>query len=365
MKTCFHRTQHNLLLAIVRMGIVGLWCALCIVSSLSYAADGPKGGTDINKTFDQMKDKLPNQVLLEVHIFEVILRNEDEIGFLYDIVGEVGEFRGTTLGGADIAESNLTVLGMGNRNSLLPAGANIAAAVFQGDRGEIHAIFQALAEDQIIKVHANPIIMTLEGVPALLKAGDEIPFLAREITGNVETFVTKTETTGTELYITPTVDYGDMDIEKKNPYISIKLSANLSTVTRFREEVGFTQPIIDTRQYNTSVSLEEGELILVGGLFRDSKVKKERGIPILRDVPIMGRLFRSSSNSQIVSQLFVMVRPVLVDIWSKEGREKQFLDHRRIDKAREMLNQETGEIDSGHSPFEQFRELFIERQAPK
>ncbi|MBD3267472.1 hypothetical protein GF373_12460, partial [bacterium] len=175
------------LIAWVLVLFVFLFCG-----SEAFSAKGSSGGVgDVEKYYKGLQEskKLPLQVFLEVNIFEVILRNEDDIGFIYDILGEVGEFRGTTLAGDPIIESNLGVLGRSARDSLMPAGANIAAAVFEGDSGEIQTVFQALTEDQIVQIHANPIILTVEGYPAQLKSGDEVPFLSRAVLGNTETFV--------------------------------------------------------------------------------------------------------------------------------------------------------------------------------
>ena len=192
---------------------------------------------DLNAYSAGIENKLPMQVFLEVNIFEVMLRNSDEIGFLYDVLGQVGEFRGTNLGGDQTIESNLSVLGAGARKALLPSGANIAAAIFEGNNGEVQMLFQALAEDRIVRVHANPIILTVEGIPARIKAGDEIPYLARvSIGGYIQTVVSNSQQTGVELTITPTVSYMDMDAEKKNPYITADIFANLSSVTRYRQE---------------------------------------------------------------------------------------------------------------------------------
>jgi general secretion pathway protein D len=247
---------------------------------------------------------------------------------------------------------------------LLPAGANIAAAVFEGDEGEIQLIFQALAEDQVVRIHSNPIILTVEGHPAQLKAGDDVPFLSRAVLGNTETFVSESAQTGVNLLITPTVSYMDMDVEQEKPYITIRLDAELSSVTRFREEEGFTQPIIDNRQYKTVVCLREDERILIGGLFRDSQVKTTRGIPILRDIPVLGRLFRSSSDKRTISQLFVMIRPMLLDIWTEGGADQRFMDGDVFRDTREMLERGAEEMDHDPSPFEEFRELFIDHGTP-
>ncbi len=314
----------------------------------------------------QEKKSLPVQVFLEVNVFEVLIKNQDDIGFIYNLFGEIGHIQGNNLAGDPVIESNMGVLGSGNRNQLLPTGANINATFLREDDGYVHAVFQALAEDQIVKVHSNPILITVEGVSARLVTGDIIPFLARASLGNVETVVSDFRSTGVTLEITPYVGFLPTDVNHNNPYIMTEIDADLSTVSRFREEEGFAQPIVDTRQFNTSVWLKDGNRILIGGIFRDSNSKRSRGIPLLKDIPLLGRIFRSSSNISTISQLYIMIRPSILDIWGdqsfEESLSQQEQDYRRL---RETLDQRAQEIEIDASPLEQFRELFLDRSTPE
>ncbi len=318
------------------------------------------------KQQQKQKRSLPLQVFLEVNVFEVLIKNKDDIGFVYNLFGEMGAVQGSNMAGDPVIESNMGVLGSGNRNLLLPTGANINATFLRQDDGYVHAVFQALAEDQIVKIHANPILITVEGVSARLVTGDVIPFLARASLGNVETVVSDFRTTGVTLEITPYIGYLPMDAQQKNPYILTEVKTDLSTVTRFREEEGFAQPIVDTRQFTTSVWLRDGARILIGGLFRDANTKRSTGIPILKDIPLLGRLFRSSSNVSSVSQLYIMIRPSILDIWEGDSYEESLsMQERDYKQLRERLDKRAQEIEIGTSPMEQFRSLFLDRSTPE
>ncbi len=344
--------------------------------SVTYNRDG-KTGVFPEKEFQTLYKNLKNdyktnkshplQVFLEINVFEVLVRNVDDIGFIYNLFGEIGPFEGTNLAGDPVIESNMGVLGSGNRNQLLPTGANINATVLRADDGYVHAVFQALAEDQIVKVHANPIMITVEGVPARLETGDDIPFLARASLREVVTVVSDFRNTGVTLEVTPVIGYMSTDVQHKNPFIRTEIDADLSTVTRFREEEGFAQPIVDTRQYSTTVWLRDGMRILIGGLFKDSNSKRMRGVPILKDLPLLGRLFRSSGNTSRVSQLYIMIRPSILDIWSEEESFEETLSEQEQNykQLREMLDKRAQEVKIDTSPMEQFRELFLDRSTPQ
>lgn len=349
--------------------------AAAFIPLLAAAPSWPQYAMDKNglpdATFNQIHqdlqargdDSMPLQVFLEINIFEVLVNDTYDIGFIYDILGEVSSFRGTNLAGDPTIESDLSVLGLANRNELLPAGANIVASILEDEDNEVQVVIQALAEDRILKVHANPTLLTVEGVPVRLESGEQIPYLARRNVGDVETVESKFSTTGVTLEITPYVSYLPTDVQRRNPFIYADIYAELSSVSRFREEQGFVQPIIDSRQTRTPVWVKEKSRILIGGLFRDRLEKRERGIPILKDIPLLGRIFRSTSNRNRISHLFVMIRPTLLDLWGGMQDESPLEQARSLRRLLDRRVRE--EVNSQQDPLlDQFRELF-ERSSPE
>lgn len=309
------------------------------------------------------KGELPLQVFLEVNIFEVILDDSVDIGVIYDLLGEVGDFRGTTLGGDNVTESDLSVLPGRNRDQLLPSGANIVARVFEGDDGEVLATIQALAQDNLFRVHANPVLLTISGHTAKLQAGDDIPFLNRVNLGDALTVETLFRETGVTLEITPWVEFLETDIERKNPFIFANVNAELKTVTRFREEEGFLQPITDTRQYKSGLWLKSDERILIGSVFKDSKLDTIRGIPILMDIPVLGRLFRGTRESTSISQLFIMIRPAVFDVWAEDSSLQPLEQQSKM--MREFLRSKTFDVDERPDPIGELRDLFFDDASPE
>ena len=301
------------------------------------------------------------QVFIEVNIFELLIRDEDDIGFVYDLLGKLAEC-GHQPCRRECYRKRSRRVGQWHPRCSASCGANIVARVFDSDEGEIHAVIQALAEDQIVKVHANPIILTVENVPARLESGEDVPYLERVSLGDVETVVSTYRQTGVSLEVTPDVKFFETDVQRKNPYITLDVTADLSNVSRFREEEGFTQPIVDTRNYTTTVEMQSGSRVVIASLFRDSYSPVSRGIPLLKDIPLLGRLFRSTQTSSVVSQLYIIIRPVIFDIWSEQpiiDQERAF--RQDYQSMQDALNSSTEEMDVTPCPFEQFKDLMIER----
>lgn len=311
------------------------------------------------------ENKRPLQVFLEVNIFEVLFTDTVDIGLIYDLLGDVGEFRGNNLAGDPNIESDLGVLGSSNRNQLIPSGANVVAEVLEIDDAELLMTIQALSEDDIVRIHANPILLTIDGRLATLKSGDDIPFLNRVISNNNETVATEYLQTGVELRITPHVRFAELDVEEKNPFVFVNIDATLSSVTRFREEEGFLQPIVDTRQYKSNVWVKGGQRILIGSIFQDSRINQTRGIPLLMDIPLLGRLFRSSEVSNEIAQLIVLIRPAVYNVWAEDDTELSTAELQsqmmRDFLRRKTLDFETRETD----PFLEFRDIFLDYSAPE
>ncbi len=349
------------------LSLVGLVFAQT-VSSQTFTRD-PKTHAvkigEIQKHLDAKKS-FPYQVFIEVTIVEVFIRSEDKIGFIYDILGEVGEIRGNNLAGDPVVESNLGVLGRSNRNALMPSGANIVSNIFEGDDGMVRATLQALAEEKVVKVLANPNILTVDGVTARYETGEDVPYLERKVAGNNEVFSSKFAHSGVTLEITPQVLFFDSDIMRENPHVRANVYVQMSSISRFREEEGFTQPIVDERVYQGEPELKAGARVIVSSLYRDAQDNTVRGVPILKDIPLLGRLFRSTSNTSRISQLYVIIKPTIYDPFNQDisggGLPNPNEESKRV---REALDEYTEKIEGQTNILDEFREIFFEREAPQ
>ena len=96
-------------------------------------------------------------------------------------------------------------------------------------------------------------------------------------------------------------------------FINLEIHPEVSAVVRFDlfPDVGAV-PVIATRKANTEVTVEDGDLVVIGGLVQDRKVESVRGFPILMDMPILGYFFRREEKTTEKTEIVFYLRPYLV-----------------------------------------------------
>jgi type II secretory pathway component GspD/PulD (secretin) len=152
------------------------------------------------------------------------------------------------------------------------------------------------------RVLADPRITTVSGRTATIRAGDTIAILttAGGGTGTVATTQLQTFQTGVTLDITPIVNAGN--------YISVSLHPTVNSLTGIVNGV----PQIATRDTQTTVALQEDQTLIIGGLIQESVNRNETRVPLLGDLPLVGRAFRNSSVNSTRNELVITVTPHVV-----------------------------------------------------
>ncbi|MGM0462393.1 MAG: hypothetical protein ACQEQ4_08250 [Fibrobacterota bacterium] len=153
---------------------------------------------------------------------------------------------------------------------------------------------------------AEPHITTLENSEASIFMGAQVPITQRDEAGNT---VTELIPAGTELYVTPTITQSNKINMELNP---LKRSYELTD----------QGPIITEQGANTKVSVRDGETIVIGGLTVDEDRESQGGIPFLKDIPIVGFLFRRSEKRQDNNDLVIFVTPHIVKSTYYESQQE-------------------------------------------
>ncbi|NLH14277.1 MAG: hypothetical protein GX476_07490 [Firmicutes bacterium] len=154
------------------------------------------------------------------------------------------------------------------------------------------------------EIHANPRIVTLDGKPAEIFLGEEQQHivLVESESGQSISRQRIVAETGIRLKFTPRIsDEGE---------ITISVEPEVSIVTGTNEE-GF--PIIASRRASTTVRVRDGETFVLGGLVSEINVKSTTKVPLLGDLPLLGKLFRSENSSSTETEILIMVTPVILD----------------------------------------------------
>lgn len=239
------------------------------------------------------------QVNLEVRVLEAKRNAGRDLGVSIKSTNGSGTTR-TGTGIAAVDEDNV-VLGPGGLLSGLlsnssPFGALITRIIDSNIKVDL--IIEALEAKGVVRTLANPNLTTLSGEPASFNAGGEVPIRSIGTDGLVQIDYKQF---GVNLTFTPVV----LDDGK----IHMKLAPEVSDLT------GFTtagDPIFTNRKLATVVELRDGQSFAVGGLLSSKTTKLQEQVPWLGQVPIVGTLFRSSSNQKEETELVVIVTPHIV-----------------------------------------------------
>ncbi|SJM31290.1 type II and III secretion system protein family protein [Mesorhizobium delmotii] len=237
------------------------------------------------------------QVNLEVRVLEAKRNAGRDLGV--SIRSNSGSTR-TGTGIAAVDEDNV-VLGPGNLlTGLLSNTSPFAALITRviDSNIKVDLIIEALEAKGVVRTLAEPNLTTLSGEVASFNAGGEVPIRTDEGDGEISV---EFKQFGVNLLFTPIV----LDDDK----INIRLAPEVSDLT------GFTNagdPIFTNRKLSTVVELRDGQSFAVGGLLSSKNTKIQEQVPWLGQVPIVGALFRNSSNQKEETELVVIVTPRIV-----------------------------------------------------
>lgn len=162
----------------------------------------------------------------------------------------------------------------------------------------IAMILNLLVERGQGKILASPTVATLDGRKALIRTGDDIPLVTRQIFGNTVIENVITFRAGVTLEILPKVS--------PEGTITVVLRPIVSTITGTTPQGA---PQISTREVQTTVMVRDGETIVIGGLLEERDIVSMSQIPGLGALPFLGRLFRSERREQRRTELVITVTP--------------------------------------------------------
>tara|TARA_E500000178_G_scaffold293893_2_gene298919 strand:+ start:19276 stop:21156 length:1881 start_codon:yes stop_codon:yes gene_type:complete len=283
---------------------------------------------EVNKVLDQL-DKPRPQVLIEAVIAEL---SEDQAEDLSSQLVYSSKNRGAYLTNFDGVLTSLlgaTVLdGSQNTSSSmlsqgLPASGLGVLGDFDNATGKgMGLLVQALKTDGATKVLSTPSVVTLDNEEATLTVGEEVPFQTGSFTNsnNVSTnpFTTiNREEVGVTLKVKPQISKGDavrLEIEQESSKVQAGGTVGLQTTSK------------TTMQ--TNVMVQDGELLVLGGLIEDTGSDNLRQLPVIGDIPLLGRLFRATKNESKQRVMMMFIRPtILRDSLDARTATKGRFDH--------------------------------------
>lgn len=232
-------------------------------------------------------DKPARQIKISAQLIEVSSSQLDELGVRWSVSGS-----STSDGGNTTLSQTGEVLADRITD---PVGRYSIAAL--GADWSLDALIEALTVDGNGKIIAHPEITTLENKQARIQMGSKVPIKQFDESGNV---TTEFEEVGTILSVTP-------HITAENQ-ILMHLMPERSTYQFDPNGV-----VINTNNAETHVIVENGQTAVIGGLTTQDEVETITGVPILKDIPVLGILFRHSNKRHESRDLVIFVTPTIVD----------------------------------------------------
>ncbi len=243
------------------------------------------------------------EVILDVEILEISRSNALKYGWNFTPgLTASGSVQGKNAAGSGIALSELRNLSKDNIFVTLPG-----------------IVVNLIKQDSDAQTLANPRVRVLNNKPAKFHIGDKIPVQTSTVQATQVGAVTSTfeyKDVGIKLGIEPSVHL--------NNTVTLKLNLEISTLG---DALDFgnnqKQYKFGTRNTDTMINLRDGETVIIGGLIKDEERKSRQKVPILGDIPILGKLFSSSDDGTIKTDILMSITPNIVRAMELPDKEAQ------------------------------------------
>ncbi|WP_114785862.1 type II secretion system secretin GspD [Vibrio tetraodonis] len=223
----------------------------------------------------------------------------------------------------------------GSYDTLASALGGVNGAALSVVMGDWTALISAVSSDTQSNILSSPSITVVDNEEAKFIVGEEVPVITGSQTGsnNDNPFQTvERKDVGVQLTVTPQINEGT----SVQLTITQEVSNVLPATTNAAVDVSFAK-----RQLNTTVMVEDGQMIVLGGLIDEQTTESESKVPLLGDIPYLGRLFKSTSSQKTKRNLMVFIKPTIMrDGLTADGitqRKYNFIRAEQLYKAEEGI----------------------------
>jgi general secretion pathway protein D len=278
------------------------------------------------------------QVMIEAIIAEISTTKDKELGVGMAVDGSLSSNNNIPIGLSNFGGLGgiLGALGTGDATALgsvVTPGLTLAAGGTNSNGTRYALLLRALATDSATNILSTPSIVTLDNEEAEIIVGQNVPFVTGQFTNAATTSTNPFQTinrqdVGLTLKVTPQVNEGDT--------IKLDLEQEVSDVISISDTSG---PTTRKRSIKTSVLVDDGGILVLGGLIQESVNETETKVPLLGDIPLLGRLFQSSTSSKEKQNLMVFLRPSIL----RDGADASYLTNEKYNYLRslqQLVNEE-------------------------
>ena len=283
--------------------------AVNMTAGIVQVTDRPSALKRVQEFLDGLSHSVSRQVDIEAKLYDVMLGDQFQWGVDWSHVVKSmgGAFAG--IGSPFGSPFDLTR----NIDPRGGFGLNPQSITLLFSNQNTRVIVRALEEQGKVTVISQPRLRTLNNQTAIMKVGTDMPFFTQQTTlvTDVNTVQTSGDqvsiiTVGTVLSITPQI--------AADGWISLDITPAITSLVEEKQSPSrnSSAPVLDIKQSSTIVRLRDGETIVMGGLIQNTSAKAERKIPLLGDIPLLGKLFQGKVNANQKKELVIFLTPTIV-----------------------------------------------------
>ena len=247
----------------------------------------------LRETIDSL-DSRPVQVLMEVTVAEVILGRGTEFGINWAAAtGGVKDNRGAQFGQPIVPDS-------------LDPIQDFLGRVTRLGKVDVRAVLRTLASTSTVNVLSTPEVLAVNNREARILVGSKVPFIASTRLGNDVAIdrAVQYQDVGTQLTLIPTIN--------DDGYVSVQLLQEVSSLSNQTVQAALNAPVITTREASTRAIVRDGQTVVIGGLIGTSTELINSGVPLLKDIPLLGYLFKRQTTAKNRTELAIFITPYIV-----------------------------------------------------
>jgi general secretion pathway protein D len=287
------------------------------------------------------------QVHIEAIIAEVSIATSKELGVQWLLRED-----GTAVGASTFSTFGASLPGIAGGiggelvDLAIPDGGLLGLGTIDDDGLSVAVLIRALQGDGETNLLSTPSLVTLDNQEAEIIVGQNVPFVTGQSTGAASGTENPFQTIerqdiGITLKVTPQINEGDA--------ISMELYQEVSDIQASSE--GAVDIVTTKRAITTTVQLEDGELLVLGGLISDRLIDIKQKVPFLGDLPIIGALFRANSVEKGKQNLMIFLRATII----KDPNKARVLSSRKYNYLRNLQLENLGDDQLGPAlvPYDQ------------
>ncbi len=300
----------------------------------------PKVMRAVMDIVDKLDIRRP-QVLVEAIIADIDFNKDSELGVNWAAFSNgtnvpAGSFV-SPIGGTSIVDLAGAIQNPANVSTTLLQGTTLGIGRVGGNGLNFAAMLRAIRADTADNVIATPSAVTMDNQEAELKVAQEVPFITGQFTnttavtgGTVNPFQTiQREEVGTILKITPT-------ISAEGTQVMLKISIESSSIGT--KPAGAVDLVTNKRTVSTTVLIDDGGVVVLGGLIEDDLSKSENRVPYLGNIPIIGLLFKTRADTSTKNNLMIFIRPKILRDEAQAAYETGLKYNYMQDQQKTILN---------------------------